>query len=290
MPSSEAPTATGRSEEGKPSKNDVTARVVEPFEIEEGKVDPSLAATTTTTKPAKTVDAGGKQTTCQRHRGKFICLGVTLSLALVLGIAAALYYPRMPTFTLFEQSIVEIDGLTGAQANLVIKINNPNRYPISFQNMHSDVYSYDGTFIGTVTRPERFVVGPRSSGLMSAKGDFHTNLLEVAKMGINCLANDLQTQIQVKSTVEVRLSKRTKTFKTSTTESIPCSAQNVNGGGDGETSVVNQLGDAINQRISGAFGGGATNIGAARRPAAGGPAPAPGTTEEPKAPDGDDQQ
>lgn len=292
MPSSAASTASGRSEEGKPSKNDVTAQVVEvePFEIEEGKADPSLAAPTTTTKPAKTLDAGGKQTTCQRHPRKYICLGVTLSLGLVLGILAAIYYPRMPTFTLFEQSIVEIDGLTGAQANLVIKIDNPNRYPISFQNMRSDVYSYDGSFIGTVTRPERFMVGPRSSGLMSAKGDFRTNLLEVAKMGIDCLANDLQTQVQIKSTVDVRLSKKTIAYKTSTTEKIPCSAQNVNGGGgDGDgASVVNQIGNEINQRINDAFGGGGG--GAARKPAAGGgAAPAPGATV-PKAPDGEGQQ
>lgn len=53
------------------------------------------------------------RTTCERHRGKFICLGVTLGLLLVLGILIAIFFPRAPQITLFNSSVLAIDGFTG---------------------------------------------------------------------------------------------------------------------------------------------------------------------------------
>lgn len=66
-----------------------------------------------------------------RHRGKFICLGVTLTLGAIAGIAAAILWPKMPVFTLLNETVLTVDPLatgTGNSAKLVVQIQNPNKF------------------------------------------------------------------------------------------------------------------------------------------------------------------
>lgn len=63
-----------------------------------------------------------------RHRGKFICLGVTLTLLGAAGIAAAILWPKMPVFTLYSESVLSIDLLGTNTAKLMVQIENPNRF------------------------------------------------------------------------------------------------------------------------------------------------------------------
>ncbi len=75
----------------------------EPFEIEEGKVDATkkAAMASAVVAPQAKLDTmtsqGEEESTCKRHRGKFICLGVTVAALLALGVAGAIFFPRMPT-------------------------------------------------------------------------------------------------------------------------------------------------------------------------------------------------
>lgn len=77
-------------------------RHVYPFEMEEGQPDAF--------KPVQ-------RTTCQRHPGKFACLGVTIPVLLLLGILTAVFYPRKPHVALYSSSLLEIDGFTGTWQN-----------------------------------------------------------------------------------------------------------------------------------------------------------------------------
>lgn len=63
-----------------------------------------------------------------RHRGKFICLGVLLTLGAILGIAAAVLWPRAPAFTVTNESLMSIDLLGTNTAKLFLEIKNPNRF------------------------------------------------------------------------------------------------------------------------------------------------------------------
>lgn len=64
----------------------------------------------------------------RRHRGKFICLGVLLTLGAILGIAAAVLWPRAPAFTVTNESLMSIDLLGTNTAKLFLEIKNPNRF------------------------------------------------------------------------------------------------------------------------------------------------------------------
>lgn len=86
------------SEESKAVQYMEDGRDVYPFEMEEGEPE-SL-------KPVP-------RTTCQKHRGKFACLGVTIPVLLLLGILTAVFYPRKPHVSLYSSSLLDIDGLTG---------------------------------------------------------------------------------------------------------------------------------------------------------------------------------
>ncbi len=76
------------------------ARNVHPFEMEEGR-------------RAGKPDPDEQRTTYRKHCSKFACCGVFLSLVLILGILTAVFYPKKPQVSLFESSLLEIDGFTG---------------------------------------------------------------------------------------------------------------------------------------------------------------------------------
>lgn len=107
-----------------------------PLEIEDGRGAPTTSATDATivgTVSHKASQGGF----CARHKGKLICLGITFALLLAVAIAVPLLIPKDPTATLLEQSNLRLDGLgTGSVAvDLRFKVDNPNRYAISFQNL-----------------------------------------------------------------------------------------------------------------------------------------------------------
>ena len=97
----------------------------------------------------------------------------------------------------------------------------------------ADVYDFDGIKIGTVTRPERFEVDKTSTGLMTTTGVFSASLPQIGLVGLNCLANNLETQVQIKTTADLRLFWGTRRIFSTATESLPCSVINVGGGGGG---------------------------------------------------------
>lgn len=108
-----------------------------PLEIEEGH-KPVVAAAGP--------DRAPQQGTCARHKGKFICLGITLALLVATAIAVPLLLPKDPTATLLEQSNLRLDGLgTGSVViDLRMKVDNPNRYAIAFQNLKLGTFWFDG--------------------------------------------------------------------------------------------------------------------------------------------------
>ena len=59
---------------------------------------------------AATPDKAPQQGVCARHKGKFICLGITLALLVATAIAVPLLLPKDPTATLLEQSNLRLDG------------------------------------------------------------------------------------------------------------------------------------------------------------------------------------
>ncbi len=129
---------------------------------------------------------------------------------------------------LFSQSSITLDGLQGGEAKLVIHVTNPNRYAIAYQNLVANIFNSENELVGTITRPERFEVGPRSTGLMSATGTFrNTNLLAIGRMGLECLANDFTTRATIRMATDMRLFKRTQRVRSTSSAVIPCSAQNV---------------------------------------------------------------
>jgi hypothetical protein len=131
-----------------------------------------------------------------------------LALLVATAIAVPLLLPKHPTATLLEQSNLRLDGLgTGSVLiDLRMKVDNPNRYAIAFQNLrlgtfwvwrerrgggrdwrkypacllftnlpslppplfHVDEYDFNGAHIGEVTRQECLRAPGRSSGLMNA--------------------------------------------------------------------------------------------------------------------------
>jgi len=76
-----------------------------PLEIEDGR-----KAQTTGAAVAATPDKAPQQGVCARHKGKFICLGITLALLVATAIAVPLLLPKDPTATLLEQSNLRLDG------------------------------------------------------------------------------------------------------------------------------------------------------------------------------------
>ena len=58
----------------------------------------------------------------RRHRGKFVCLGITLALLAAGGIVAAVYWPKMPKFTLYSESQINIDLLGTNTAKLMVQV------------------------------------------------------------------------------------------------------------------------------------------------------------------------
>lgn len=94
----------------------------------------------------------------------------------------------------------------------------------------ADVHDFDGIKIGTITRPERFKVEARSSGLVTTTGVFRTSLPQIGLVGLNCLSNELETQVDIRATVDLRLFRGTRRIPFTTNERVPCSVTNIGGG------------------------------------------------------------
>ena len=116
--------------------------------------------------------------------------------------------------------------------DLQLKLHNPNRYPVAFQNLELEMYDYQGVHVGQVraagrydrhhciphadhciphglppnhlslcqslgrqvNRKERMRVPARSSAVMSAKAELQASLIELLAMGVDCIANDNYTK------------------------------------------------------------------------------------------------
>lgn len=72
---------------------------VHPFEVEEGTSE---------------VFKAEKQP--RKRNRKFACCAICVSSFLILGILAAIFYPRVPRVSLYSSSLLEIDGFTGKRA------------------------------------------------------------------------------------------------------------------------------------------------------------------------------
>lgn len=64
-----------------------------------------------------------------RHKGKFLCLGITLAILAAIAIAVPLLWYTEPTAELLSQSALRINGLGSMQAELQLEVKNTNRYP-----------------------------------------------------------------------------------------------------------------------------------------------------------------
>ena len=83
-----------------------------------------------------------------RHWGKFLCAGITLAILAAAAIATPLLWYKEPTAELLSQSNLRIDGTGSLGVDLKLKITNPNRYPVAFQNLMLDIFDMNGVHIG----------------------------------------------------------------------------------------------------------------------------------------------
>lgn len=121
---------------------------------------------------------------------------------------------------------------TGANANFVIRIENPNHYKLTFSDLTAEVFDYDGNILGTINRPESFEVAKRSSGFMAATGAFRDDLVQVGMVGLNCLNNGGETLMQIKAQAELSSFGGNRRISKTTSERVQCTVRNVAGGGN----------------------------------------------------------
>lgn len=202
---------------------------------------------------------------------------------------------KEPTAELLSQSNLRIDGSGSLGVDIKLKINNPNRYPVAFENLALDIYDMNGVHVGQVTRKERQRVPARGSAVTTAKATIQASIIELFAMGIDCIANDNHTKLRIKGTADGRLSgKHIKQVVGPFEEMTQCVTLNVNGprtggaggagaaggaggaGGQqpgiGNGQIIQEIGNAINSIL----GGGRPAGGAAAPPAPAAAAPAPG--------------
>lgn len=123
---------------------------------------------------------------------------------------------------------------TGAMANIVIRIENPNHYAISFTNLVAEVFDYDGNLLGTVNQdpPERFQVNKRSSEFMQTMGAFRASLPQVGMVGVDCLNNNGMTLVQIRTAADFNYFGGSRRVFRTASERVQCTVRNVVGGGN----------------------------------------------------------
>lgn len=57
---------------------------------------------------------------------------MTLAILGAGGIAAAIFWPRMPVFTLYSESLLSFDNAGTSTAKLMVQIKNPNRFASAY--------------------------------------------------------------------------------------------------------------------------------------------------------------
>ncbi len=251
-------------------EEEVAPSEILPLELEDGlkseEVGAAGAGVAAGAPPAKARQGG----VCARHKGKFICLGVTLSLLVAAAVAIPLLFPKDPTATLLEQSNLQLSGLgTGnVMVDLRMNVQNPNRYPIAFQNLQLDIFDFNGVHIGEVTRNERFRVAGKSAAVMKATATLQPSFFEILAMGLDCLQNDNLTKLKVKGTADARFGGRTIKQEVGPFDQLTqCIATNINGqttppppgvapAGIGNGQIIDGIGQAISNGINNILGGG----------------------------------
>jgi len=86
----------------------------EPNRVKVKTVNPlELAHSSSITIPDSPQRYRDKRTTWERHRNKLPWCGLFVLLALLVGVALAVFYPKRPQVSLFTSSVLEIDGFVG---------------------------------------------------------------------------------------------------------------------------------------------------------------------------------